>query len=79
MEVKMPQRMKLVHEQILTHPEYKTKLNDSTRYAFETGCIGGYSWKVKENNKWSRQIWKYLHWNETSPGLGEPQPECLIM
>lgn len=69
---KMPQRIAHVYAQIVAHPDYKTKLDDATRWAFETGCVGGSPWCTKQNNQWSRQIWKYLYLGETSPSLGEP-------
>jgi len=58
---KMPHRIKDVHAQILNHPEYKTRTTEGTRFAFEMGCVGGYSWRNQENNKWSREIWKDLY------------------
>lgn len=60
----MPRLMKKVHQQILEHPDYKNKLDQTTRWAFETGCVSGLSHCDKENNKWSREIWKYLYLNE---------------
>ncbi len=49
-----------LYEQILKHPEYRTKLDHATRWAFERGCVGGGSWCTRQNNKWSREIWDYL-------------------
>lgn len=64
-DIKMPHRMKKVHQMILEHPDYKD-LKESTRFCFEMGCYGGFSYCTKENNAWSRKIWKYLYWNEVS-------------
>lgn len=61
--MKQPMRIKTVHEQILKHPDYKTKLDEATRWAFENGCVKGHSHCQKENNKWSRDIWNHLHLN----------------
>jgi hypothetical protein len=64
---KMPRRIKELHKQIMAHPEYKTKLTSTTRFAFEGGCVGGGSWCDAENNKWSREIWKHLYANGPAP------------
>ncbi len=58
---KMPWRMKDVYAQIMSHPEYKTKLSEGTRFAFVHGVVGGGSWRTAENNAWSRQIWVHLY------------------
>lgn len=62
---KMPHRISIVHKQILEHPDYATKLSDSTRWAFEAGCVGGGSACAKENNQWSRELWKSLYLGRT--------------
>jgi len=63
---KEPHRIKTLHEQILAHPDYKTKLSETTRWAFEAGCVGGGSLCDKENNQWSRKIWRFLYMNGPS-------------
>lgn len=60
---KGPRTIKQVYKEILGHPEYKMKLSDSTRFAFEVGCVAGGSQCYKENNKWCREIWDYLYNN----------------
>jgi len=64
---KMPRAIKKLYKQILNHPEYKNQ-KESLRFAFEAGCVGGGSWCFKENNKWSRKIWRHLY-------LGEPMDD----
>lgn len=58
---KEPRNMDVLHRAILDHPEYKTKLTESTRWCFENGCVAGFSSCTKENNKWSREIWRFLY------------------
>ena len=65
---KEPRRIDKLHEQILTHSDYKTKLSEGTRFAFDNGCVCHGSQCDKENNQWSRQIWRYLY-------LGTPMEE----
>jgi hypothetical protein len=60
----MPKRIKTLHEQILKHPNYPD-LSESMRWAFEMGCVGGFSWRQKENNAWSRTIWRHLYWGDS--------------
>jgi hypothetical protein len=69
---KMPNRIKKLYKQILKHPKYPT-LSDALHFAFECGCVGGGSWCTKENNAWTRKIWKHLHWG--TPLEDEPAPE----
>ena len=65
---KMPHAIKKLHLEIMAHPDYKTKLPDTTRWAFESACVERGSHRDKENNAWSRSIWKFLY-------LGEPMDE----
>lgn len=58
---RMPRDIKEVHKQIVAHPNYKTEFSESTRWCFQAGCVGGYSWCDRENNKWSRQLWRELY------------------
>ena len=55
-----PRLIKKVVEQIIAHPEFYTKLNDGTRFAFSAG-ISGYTKQGAENNKWYREIWNLLY------------------
>lgn len=64
---RMPRIIKTLHRQIMAHPEYKTLLDDNTRWCYETGCVRGASWCDAQNNKWSRQIWQFLY-------AGGPKP-----
>ena len=57
---KCPRLIKIVHREIMEHPDYTTKLDASVRWAFEMGCVGMGSFCDKENNKWSRKIWAHL-------------------
>jgi hypothetical protein len=66
--LKQPRRIRQLYQQILQHPDYKMKLSGGTRFAFESGCVSGYSWCEKENNKWSREIWNYLYLGEDPKG-----------
>ena len=61
---KMPHRIDKLYESILKHPEYQTRLDEGMRFAFEQGCVSGGSWCPKQNNAWSRKIWKFLYLNE---------------
>ncbi len=65
-EVKEPQRINKLYEQILKHPRYP-ELSSATRFAFEAGCVGGGSWCTKANNRWTRTIWRHLY-------KGGPEP-----
>ena len=60
MEAKEPRLIKELHRQIMAHPKYPT-IKESSRWAFENGCVGGLSWCHKANNKWSRAIWRQLY------------------
>jgi hypothetical protein len=62
-----PFRIKRVYEEILNHPDYKSKLTESTRWAFEAGCVGGGSFCSQANNTWSRLIWSHLFENGPPP------------
>lgn len=57
----MPRAIKEVHKQVLSHPKYMTELPSSTRWCFQAGCVDRYSWCDRENNKWSRQLWRELY------------------
>ena len=57
----MPQRIHELHRQIMAHPDYNTRVSETTRWTFEHACVGGGSWCVRDNNKWSREIWKRLY------------------
>jgi hypothetical protein len=63
----MPRLIKDVHAQILRHPEYRTKLSEATVWAFEAGCVCRGSWCDKQNNAWSRKIWRHLYENGPVP------------
>lgn len=58
-----PRRMKDVHATILQHPEYKTKLDNTTRWVYESACVGGLSHCKRQNDKWCREIWQHLYNN----------------
>ena len=60
---KMPRKIANVHKQILAHPKYP-ELSAGTKFAFEMGCVEGFSWRARENNKWSREIWRHLYLGE---------------
>jgi hypothetical protein len=51
----------------MTHPRYAAT-SAAFKFGFEAGCVGGGSWCTKENNAWSRRIWRHLY-------LGTPMPE----
>jgi len=53
--------MRDVYQQILVHPEYALRLSKTTRWVFEAACVRGHSWCTRENNAWSRQIWRFLY------------------
>lgn len=76
---KMPVRISALYKQIMEHPEYKTKLDGTTRWAFEAGCVGGGSWCTKQNNAWSREIWKHLYWDEDPKRQFAPKIFCDTM
>ena len=65
--IRMPRLMKTVHEQILGHPDYMTKLSRNLRWCYEAGCVQRGSWCDKENNAWSRKIWRFLYENGPDP------------
>lgn len=58
-----PRKIQKLYEQILAHPKYKD-LGESTRWAFQMGCVNGLSWATRQNNKWSRRLWKHLFLGE---------------
>lgn len=58
---KMPHRIRAVHEQVMAHPDYTIRLDANTRFAFEGGCVSGYSHCTRENNRWSRELWRLLY------------------
>ena len=64
---KCPRLIKIVHGEIMEHPDYTTKLDASVRWAFEMGCVGMGSFCDKENNKWSRKIWTHLFLDGPTP------------
>lgn len=64
---KCPRLIKIVHSEIMEHPDYTTKLDGSVRWAFEMGCVGMGSFCDKENNKWSRIIWAHLFLDGPAP------------
>ncbi len=64
---KMPHKIKDLHAQILSHTNYNS-LSSCLRFCFEGGCVGHLSWMTKENNRWSRVIWKHLYWGESLDG-----------
>lgn len=61
-----PRDINLVKRQIVCHPKYKD-LDKNLWWAFETGVLCGFSWRDKENNKWSRDIWAHLYRNRPLP------------
>jgi hypothetical protein len=63
-ERKEPRRIARLYRDILRHPEYKSKLPETTRWVFEVACVGGGSQCHKENNKWCRKIWRHLYRGE---------------
>jgi hypothetical protein len=60
MPLKEPHRLRTLWKQILEHPRY-SELSEGTRFAFENAVVGGMSWRVKENNRWSRELWRHLY------------------
>jgi hypothetical protein len=60
--VKEPRRMVDIIKQIKEHPQYKTSIVDdeAVRWGW-FAAIGGYSWCVKENMQWVRQVWRALY------------------
>jgi hypothetical protein len=50
-----------VYTQILNHPDNTTRVSETTRWVFETACVGGHSHCTKENNAWSRALWRHLY------------------
>jgi hypothetical protein len=67
MAPKQPRKIKDLHKEIMKHKDYK-RIPATTRWCFETGCVNGHSWCDKENNKWSREIWKMLFLGEDFDG-----------
>lgn len=64
----MPRAIKELHRQIYEHPDYHDTLTEGTRFAFEMACMGGFSSCNKENNKWCRDLWKFLYLGEDATG-----------
>ena len=60
-----PRLIKYLHFQILSHPEYHTRLEYTTRWAFEITCEE--STLTPARNKWARQIWRFLYRGEPIP------------
>lgn len=65
---KMPRLIKTVQQEILQHPEYQTKLNSVTRFCFEGNLEYGHSGTARTENRWYREIWKYLYLDEDVNG-----------
>ena len=62
---RIPKEMKNVYVQIKQHPEYSTK---GKEYEFGIHVAeSGMSWCTKQNNKWIRQIWKWMYLNGPKP------------
>lgn len=63
----MPHRMCKVYEDIHAHPFYNQDTNKALRFGVAV-AESGLSWRTSENNKWMREIWRYMY-------AGGPRPE----
>uniref|UniRef100_A0A6C0IWQ4 Uncharacterized protein n=1 Tax=viral metagenome TaxID=1070528 RepID=A0A6C0IWQ4_9ZZZZ len=62
----MPRLMKRVYDQIFEHPQFNSHVPEGMKFAIRF-ARGGWSYCLRQNNKWIRSIWKYLYWPEAPP------------
>lgn len=71
-ETKMPRMMKVVYAQIHAHPSFPFL---SEGYHFAIGAAEhGYSHCKKANDKWIRQIWRWLYEGGPDPDGEDEKP-----